>query len=143
MMPSEIVLEGCVFYLLRFCKVEMYSRVQRAQKCCRSCSIRCHRDRRLSGTGRRLASTGAVSDSPTSKCPGVSTSKSKGSFDIGVIGRELKHASMRVRRVYISSYVTKETPRIFLRWLLTNLTPDSQIPPIGGLLGGMKCQDIF
>ena len=64
--------------------------------------------------------------------------KSFGSLDIGVRGRELRTASTRVRKVYISSNVNAALPITFFKCVLTALILLSQIPPKLGDFGGIK-----
>jgi hypothetical protein len=76
------------------------------------------------------------------KWPGVKGWRSLGSEDMGVMGREFKHASILFNNVFISLNVKFEFPRILLKCPLTDLTLISHKSPIWGDLGGIKCHFI-
>jgi hypothetical protein len=60
-------------------------------------------DNRVDFMSKMSGSAGAVRGSPIRKCPGFKACKSDGSLDRGDKRRELRHASIMVKRVYISS----------------------------------------
>jgi hypothetical protein len=82
---------------------DRYSVLHLFQKWCLNLSKSWCRDSRLILSSVRSGSDGAVRASPMKKCLGVMAVRSSGSLDMGTRGREFRHASMRVRRVYNSS----------------------------------------
>jgi hypothetical protein len=131
------------FHLVRCCSCDTYSRCQRFQKCWRSCSISCQRDRRFTLISVKSCSNGAVRTPPISKWLGVSAFKSLGSLEIGNNGREFKQASILVKSVYISSYVKMVSPMTRFMWYFTDFIPTFQKPPKLGDLGGMNDHEMF
>jgi hypothetical protein len=95
------------------------------------------------GSDDRFGSTGAISGSPTKKCPGVRTRRSLGSFEAGHKGLELRQASILAKTVYISSKLRLVSPTTRLKCRLTDLTLASHKPPNVGERGGIKCHEIL
>lgn len=99
----------------RFCK---YSRIQRDQKWSRIYCRCCQRDSRAVDVSINEGSRSALRAVPTSKWPGVSADKfSESSVNALIVrGLELRHASIWVSSVAISSYVniafTHNSPQV-------------------------------
>uniref|UniRef100_A0A8D8CCK0 (northern house mosquito) hypothetical protein n=1 Tax=Culex pipiens TaxID=7175 RepID=A0A8D8CCK0_CULPI len=137
--PTSTTILWCHLYLC--CNVVRYSKCQRSQKCCTILVMCSYRDRAClvrSTSGRATAFSGRN----TKKCPGVSGSKSSGSFESGVIGRELRIASIRASTVDISSKHRAAPAVCFTSNFLACLMFDSQIPPKCGASGGLNLQVI-
>ena len=128
------------FHLWRCCKFDRYSLYQRDQKLSWICCTNFHRVwsvKRAFGGALLLSVGRECKGAPIRKCPGDSTSISLGSWDIGVKGRELRHASTRASTVLSSSKVNACKPIDRLRRILQLLTAASQSPPKCGALGGI------
>lgn len=78
----------------------------------------------------KSGSAGVINGEPMRKCPGVNGVKSLGSSLAGLKGREFKQDSIRVRIVDSSSKVNFILGIIFRKWVLRDLTPASQSPPM-------------
>ena len=100
-----------------------------------------HLDNLLSGLSIISGSKRAVNGQQIKKCPGVKGLKMFESEDKGVIGLELKTASILVFKVK-NSIINFEFPIFFLRCVLKDFTPAPQSSPKCSALDGMKCQSI-
>ena len=81
-----------------------------------------------------------MSGPPIRKWPGVRACVSLGSEGIWHNGRELRHASIWIKIVDISSKLIHALPMTQCMWCFMDFIPASQRPPKCGESGGMKCQ---
>jgi len=126
-----------------FWRVCKYLFCQRFQKWAWRSLINLHHWKWDRGILAKFGSTCAVLDMSVRKWLAVKTLKSDGSELEAPRGRELRVASMRVRSVFSSSYLSHWSPSVRYKNGLTDLTPASHSPPKWGAEGGLKCQLIL
>lgn len=120
-----------------------YSFLHRAQISSTCRCTRCHLFRRPSWMWLMFGSGSKFSGWLMMKCPGVRASYESTDDDSWHNGREFKHASICVKTVESSSYVSVVFPSTARRCFLKLFTAASQIPPMWGADGVMNFHFIF